>query len=78
MLPAMPWAHRRLLLLAACVLWPLVVTRAYADAVTDWNRTAIRAAASIGISTGWQSRIVAITHAAMYDAVNSIERQYTT
>jgi hypothetical protein len=45
--------------------------------VTDWNQTAISAAASIGISTGWQSRIVAIAHAAMFDAVNSIERKYT-
>ena len=54
-----------------------MTTLAHADAVTDWNETAIRAAASIGISTGWQSRIVAITHAAMFDAVNSIERKYT-
>jgi hypothetical protein len=45
--------------------------------VTDWNETAIRAAASVGISTGWQSRLVAIAHAAMFDAVNSIERKYT-
>ena len=56
---------------------PLMTTLAHADAVTDWNETAIRAAASVGISTGWQSRIVAITHAAMFDAVNSIERKYT-
>jgi len=54
-----------------------LATLAYADAVTDWNQTAISAAASIGISTGWQSRIIAITHAAMFDAVNSIERKYT-
>jgi len=54
-----------------------LATLAYADAVTDWNQTAISAAASIGISTGWQSRIVAIAHAAMFDAVNSIERKYT-
>ena len=75
--PAVPRAHRRLRCLIACVLWPLLATLAHADAVTDWNQTAIRAAASIGISTGWQSRIVAIAHAAMFDAVNSIERQYT-
>ena len=75
---AMPWARRSLIFLAACALWPLFATLAHADAVTDWNQTAIRTAASIGISTGWQSRIVAIAHAAMADAVNSIERQYTT
>jgi hypothetical protein len=45
--------------------------------VTDWDQTALRAAASIGISTGWQSRIVAIAHAAMFDDVNSIDRKYT-
>lgn len=73
-----PWARRSLIFLAACGLWLLFATLAHADAVTDWNETAIRAAASVGISTGWQSRIVAIAHAAMFDAVNSIERQYTT
>jgi isopentenyl diphosphate isomerase/L-lactate dehydrogenase-like FMN-dependent dehydrogenase len=75
--PAVPRARRSLRCLIACVLWPLFATLAHADAVTDWNETAIRAAASVGISTGWQSRIMAIAHAAMFDAVNSIERQYT-
>jgi hypothetical protein len=74
---ALPRAHRSLRCLLACVLWLLFATLAHADAVTDWNETAIRAAASVGISTGWQSRIVAIAHAAMFDAVNSIERKYT-
>ena len=76
--PAVPRARRSLRYLIVCVLWPLLATLAHADAVTDWNETAIRAAASVGISTGWQSRIVAIAHAAMFDAVNSIEREYTT
>jgi hypothetical protein len=75
--PALPRAHRRLPCLLVWVLWPLCATLAYGDAVTDWNETAIRAAASVGISTGWQSRIIAIAHAAMFDAVNSIERKYT-
>ena len=74
---AVPRAHRIRSCLILCVLWPLFATLAYADAVTDWNETAISAAASIGISTGWQSRIVAIAHAAMFDATNSIERKYT-
>ena len=76
--PVMPWASHCLRRVLACALCLLVTTLAHADAVTEWNQTAIRAAASIGISTGWQSRIVAITHAAMFDAVNSIERKYTT
>ncbi|HEX9870180.1 MAG TPA: vanadium-dependent haloperoxidase [Candidatus Tectomicrobia bacterium] len=74
---AVPQARRSLRCLIVCVLGPLFATLAHADAVTDWNETAIRAAASIGISTGAQSRLVAIAHAAMFDAVNSIERKYT-
>jgi vanadium-dependent haloperoxidase-like protein len=60
-----------------CALSPLVATLAHADVVTDWNLTAIRAAATIGLSTGVQSRLMAMTHAAIFDAVNSIERRYT-
>jgi hypothetical protein len=41
---AMPWARRSLIILAACALGPLFATFAHADAVTDWNETAIRAA----------------------------------
>jgi PAP2 superfamily len=75
--PDMPWASHGLRGFLACALFLLMTPLAHADAVTDWNETAIRAAASVGISTGWQSRLVAITHAATFDAVNSIERQYT-
>jgi hypothetical protein len=75
--PHVTRVRRGLSALLVCVLWPLVATLAHADAVTDWNQTAIRAAASAGGSTGVQSRIVAIAHAAMFDAVNSIARQYT-
>ena len=48
----MPWARRSLTFLAACALSPLFATFAHADAVTDWNETAIRAAASVGRATG--------------------------
>jgi hypothetical protein len=75
---ALPWVRRSLIFLAACALWPLFATFAHADVVTDWNEIAIRAAASIGMSTGVQSRIMAMTHGAMFDAVNSIESKYTT
>ena len=75
--PIVPRAHHRLHCLITCVLWPLLATLVHADAVTDWNETAIRAAASVSNSTGSQSRLVAIAHAAMFDAVNSIERKYT-
>jgi PAP2 superfamily len=72
-----PRAHPSLCGLIVCVMGPLFATLAHADVVTDWNVTAIRAAATIGISTGVQSRLMAMTHAAMFDAVNSIERRYT-
>ena len=76
--PVMPWASHGLQWVLACALCLLLTTLPHADAVTEWNQIAIRAAASIRINTGWQSCIVAITHAAMFDAVNSIERKYTT
>jgi hypothetical protein len=75
--PPVTRVRRGLGMLLACALWPLLATLAHADVVTDWNVTAIRVAATIGISTGVQSRLMATTHAAMFDAVNSIERKYT-
>lgn len=52
----------------------LVAGSAFSDAVTDWNaimRTAVR---SEGAHI--QARLAAITHLAMFDAVNSITKQY--
>jgi hypothetical protein len=46
---------------------------AQADAVTDWNRTATTAGAEI--SPLAQSRLFAMVHAAIYDAVNSIQHR---
>jgi hypothetical protein len=50
---------------------------AHADVVTDWNLTAVAAAVAAGQNSLQQSRTVAIVHAAIYDAVNGIERRYT-
>lgn len=47
---------------------------AYADVVTDWNVTAMEVSAQT--STPVQSRALAITHAAVFDAVNAIEGKY--
>jgi hypothetical protein len=47
---------------------------AMADVVTDWNVTAIDASAQT--STPVQSRALAITHAAVFDAVNAIAGKY--
>jgi hypothetical protein len=48
---------------------------AHADVVTDWNVIALGATAQTNSAA--ESRALAIVHAAMFDAVNSIERGYT-
>lgn len=45
-----------------------------ADAVIDWNNTAI--ATTQGITAPLQVRALSITHAAIFDAVNAIDRRY--
>jgi hypothetical protein len=50
---------------------------ARADVVTDWNQTAVRATEIAGAPVPVQMRMMAIVHAAIFDAVNSIERKYT-
>ncbi len=50
---------------------------AHADSVTDWNQTAIRSTEIAGAPVPVQTRVMAIVHAAMFDAVNAIERKYT-
>lgn len=50
---------------------------AQADIVTDWNETALRATDIAGLPPPAQLRVMAIVHAAMFDAVNGIERKYT-
>jgi hypothetical protein len=53
----------------------LSVGLAAADVVTEWNVHAIAATAVLPNSI-LQSRTLAITHAAMSDAINAIERRY--
>lgn len=50
---------------------------AHADAVTDWNTTSYQTAA-VGNAPPAQTRINAITHLAIHDALNSIEPRYRT
>lgn len=47
-----------------------------ADAVTDWNQTALRATETAGAPVPVQARAMAIVHAAIFDAVNAVERKY--
>jgi len=51
---------------------------ARADAVSDWNGTAVMAVQTLGPSTPTQSRALAIVHLAMFDALNTIDRRYAS
>jgi hypothetical protein len=48
----------------------------HADEVTDWNSITVRSVKTAGTSAVATSRVMAIVHAAVYDAVNGIERRY--
>ncbi len=50
---------------------------AHADVVTDWNVTAVGAAQAAGAGGPVHSRNQALVHAAIYDAVNAIDRRHT-
>src|SRR5262245_49037875 len=59
------------------------LTPARADAVTDWNLTAGSASLAAGLSTPdgsvdplHESRIFAMMHAAIHDALNAIDRRF--
>src|SRR6201984_3937667 len=70
---------KKLLVLLLALSWP-GLTRA--DAVLDWNETAASAAFAAGldnsdgcVDTLHESRIFAMMHAAIHDALNAIERR---
>lgn len=65
-----------LILLAAWLPWSVSTARAQStDAVIAWNMTAFTVTASVNQLP--QARILAIMHAAIHDALNSIDRRYT-
>ena len=47
-----------------------------ADIITDWNQAAIAALVQAKLPTGAPTRALAVMHAAMFEAVNSIEPRY--
>jgi hypothetical protein len=55
----------------------LGTSSAHADVVSDWNVIAVNASGASGLDPLLQARAVAMTHAAIYDAVNAIERRYS-
>ena len=68
----MPSSLRRVLVVIA-LMCP--GSSASADVITDWDQKAIEIVAP-GMPSTHSQRIVAIMHAAMFDALNSIERRY--
>jgi PAP2 superfamily len=62
----------RLACVAVAVVCLLGPTQLSADVVTDWNNVLLEAI-RVGAMGPQQSRVMAMTHAAMFDAVNSID-----
>ena len=65
---------KRLLVASAVLCLGTIAARA--DVVTDWNDKAVAFAVSRDMGPPPAERIMAMTHLAMFDAVNSIERKY--
>ena len=63
--------------LIAFVVITLVPATTWADQITDWNQTMLRAALVGGTSPPVTTRVAAIVQAAVFDAVNGIARRYT-
>ena len=61
----------------ACLVFAVVATIAWADEVTEWNQILFQAAITAGSSPVVATREAAIVQAAVYDAVNGIDRRYT-
>lgn len=64
--------------MTALVLITTLASTAKADAVTHWNEIATRitTAPFPNLAPPYQSRIYAMTHAAIHDALNAIDRRY--
>jgi hypothetical protein len=68
----------RLLVLVACAIGTLsIVPSVHADVVTDWNATFEAAMRNPRQLVFVQSRVAAMMHVAMFDAVNGIARKYS-
>jgi PAP2 superfamily len=65
--------HIRSLLIPILIIGLTVISRA--DVVIDWNIIATTAAPAAGKNALEQSRIYAMTHAAIHDALNAIDRR---
>jgi hypothetical protein len=68
----MPANIRKMLITAAMIS---AAPSAFADVITDWNEKGVAYVTGKMVPAAGQ-RIMAITHVAMFDAVNSIDRRY--
>src|SRR6266576_2556261 len=67
-------AHATRILLSLPILMMLAASPMAADEVTKWSELATRL--GFDLNPLYQSRILAMTHTAMHDAVNAIDRRY--
>ena len=70
------WKKKALWVLAVCGFFSLAAP-ARADVVTDWNKLAFRVSLIGGASSQNAGRVAAIVQAAVFDALNGIDRRYT-
>jgi hypothetical protein len=63
-------------ILTAALLTITVASKASADEVTRWNQVATDATVAAKINPLAESRIFAILHVAIHDAVNAVEPRY--
>ena len=59
-------------LMAAVIVAP---SEGRADVVTDWNVIALQAHAAAGLNAVRRTRVLAMVHAAVHDALNAIDRR---
>src|ERR1700724_700028 len=65
-----------IVILAAAMLALIVANRASADEVTRWNQIATDASTTPNTDPLTETRIYAILHVAIHDAVNAVESRY--
>src|SRR5689334_729489 len=63
-------------LLLALVCSSAAASSVSADAISDWNEKAVAFVLARGMGPPPAERVMAMTHVAMFDAVNTIERRY--
>jgi len=72
--------HRKIRSLLVAVALAVAAPQAFANVITDWDEKAVAAVtpmANLGGTSPYAAmRVLAMVHAAMFDAVNSIERRY--